>query len=67
MLEIKNLHVEVEEDGNRILNGIDLNTWDPGRDPDIAARFTVDLRDPALFKSQVAQEPLDRSGHIFLS
>jgi Fe-S cluster assembly ATP-binding protein len=25
MLEIKNLHVEVEEDGNRILNGIDLS------------------------------------------
>jgi Fe-S cluster assembly ATP-binding protein len=24
MLEIKNLHVEVEEDGNKILNGIDL-------------------------------------------
>jgi Fe-S cluster assembly ATP-binding protein len=25
MLEIKNLHVEIEEDGNRILNGIDLS------------------------------------------
>ena len=25
MLEIKNLHVEIEEDGNRILNGIDMS------------------------------------------